>query len=250
MGHEMYFGEDTHKTRTDIQSVYRFCLELLMQKGMKKGALGLDIGSNQGFGLMVPESQCFQVVASDICMTYVEATKANTLNSRLVTLDARRLPFPVATLDFVFAHQIIEHVEQRDQAVIIKEIHQALNSEYGVACISTPNADSRPRWTRPYSDDHRHELQKEEFINLLSAYFSTVEIYGSGFLPTGIKGLAYQIARNSPLNEIYFHKLPRRIRLYLRDRLAERTHSGEIRRISSRDNPRSLLAICTNPKGF
>ena len=164
-----------------------------------------------------------------------------------MVLDGTRLPLPSKSLGFVMIHQVIEHLKPEDQQHALNEITRVLIPK-GIAFVSTPNADSRPKGSRPYSPDHKHELSQAEFLTLLHNRFESVQVYGQRFLKRGMAGRVYQLARNSPLNDVYFNCLPRSWRLRIRDRLSANQQADVIRPFGDRDVPRSFVAVCHQPK--
>lgn len=241
---ELYLGEDTEATRRAVQNTYSFCFRKLETQGLN-GGLGLEIGANQGFGLTSPEAVGFRTITSDIDLKYAAIAKKNLPDStETLVLNGLNIPIESASLDYVFMHQVLEHIEQEDQEKALAEIKRVLRPNRGIAFISTPNKDSRPSWSKPYSPDHKYELTEEEFIELLNHHFAKVEIYGHSFLPKGIKGFAYQSARTI-LGDIYFNLLPRPLRLSIRNRLVKERNGGKVRTINPGETPRSILAVCS-----
>lgn len=240
---ELYLGEDTEITRRAVQNVYRFCFRNLEAQGLR-GGRGLEIGANQGFGLVIPEATMYKTITSDIDLRYTVITKQNLPNStETLVLNGLNIPIKSASLDYVLMHQVLEHIAQVDQEKALTEVKRVLRPDHGIAFISTPDKDSRPSWSKPYSPDHKHELTKKEFIELLKRHFTKVEIYGESFLPKGVKGFVYQSAR-IVLGDIYFNRLPRPLRLSIRNRLVKERNEGEVRTINSGETSRSILAIC------
>lgn len=241
---DLYIGEQTARTIACRQATYKFCLEKLQKLGIEQDSLGLDIGSNQGFGLRTAEAMGYEIISSDYEIKYAKLARQNLENTRVLTLDARGLPFKWNSFDFILMHQVIEHLPKGEQTNALAEIVRVIKPEKGVLFISTPNADSRPKWSRPYSPDHKYELGFDEFAQLLGNYFGSIEIYGQRFLKEGLVSTAYQLARASFLNEIYFNYLPKPIRLKFRDQLSKHHEADVVRPIEDGRVPRNLLAVC------
>lgn len=247
---DLYLGEQTEYTTACVRATYNFCFQKLEQLGIKPGSLGLDIGSNQGYGLTAESASNYQVVASDCFLKYASLAKKNSTTGPVLVLNARNLPFREDSFDFIMMHQVIEHLEESEQPLVISEIIKALKPE-GVAFISTPNANSRPRKSRPYSPDHKHEMELEEFFGLLQRHFGKIDLYGQRFISKRSTGQLYQLARSSFLGDIYFHYLPRSLRLKFRDWLNKHQQADIIKPLDNTVDgivPRSLLAVCCYPK--
>jgi len=245
---DLYIGEHTERTITCLQTTYNFCNEQLHELGIHQGARGLDIGSNQGLGIQRGKWSKYDLTASDCEIKYSRLAKQNLTDIPIAVLDGIRLPLPENSFDFVMMHQVIEHLNTEGQKKTLKEIMRVVKPKTGIAFVSTPNADSRPKWSRPYSCDHRKELSLDEFRRTLDDHFASVQIYGQRFLQQGLIGAVYQIARTSPLNNIYFKLLPRTMRLKMRDQLSVSQQAEVIKPITNGDVPRSLLAVCCGPK--
>lgn len=248
---DLYLGELTEYTAACVQETYNFCFQELGRLGIVAGSLGLDIGSNLGHGLKAELANNYKVVASDYSFKYISLAKDNLDLISTSVLDARHLPFPENSFDFVMMHQVIEHLEEDEQSPVVSEIVRVIKDK-GIVFISTPNADSRPTNSRPYSPDHKHEMGTDQFLNLLANYFEEVSLYGQRFIKTNLVGRLYHATRSSLLSDIYFYHLPKPLRHRLRDKLAKHQQSAVIKPVISFGNnnevPRSLLAVCCYPK--
>ena len=94
------------------------------------------------------------------------------------------------------------------------------------------------------------KLKTTQELSMSHMYLNlfTVQVYGQRFLKRGMAGRVYQLARNSPLNDVYFNCLPRSWRLRIRDRLSANQQADVIRPFGDRDVPRSFVAVCHQPK--
>ena len=169
---DLYIGEDTARTVDCTRETYRFCREQLDRLGLDRRR-GLDIGTNQGLGVRPEDWSDCQLTISDYRREYVTRAKRNLPDIPAVVLDGTRLPLPSKSLGFVMIHQVIEHLKPEDQQHALNEITRVLIPK-GIAFVSTPNADSRPKGSRPYSPDHKHELSQAEFLTLLHNRFESV----------------------------------------------------------------------------
>lgn len=245
---DLYIGEHTERTISCTQATYDFCYKQLDALGIARGARGIDIGSNQGFGIQQESWSEHNLIASDNEIKYLKLAKQNSPDVSTAVLDGTHLALPEDTFDFVMMHQVIEHLDTKDQKKTLKEIVRVLKPEKGIAFISTPNSNSRPKWSRPYSPDHKNEMSLDEFSEILKDNFESINIFGQRFINKGLKGKAYQFARSSPLNDLYFKHLPRSLRLRVRDQLSIKQQADIVRPIAEGDIPRGLIAVCRGPK--
>ena len=111
-----------------------------------------------------------------------------TINSDIVHVEraqASQLPLESGTVDVFISYETVEHLV--DDNGLLDEIKRVLKPE-GVVVISTPNRKiSLPGSSiseNPLNPYHIREYTDEEFINLLSQYFESIECYGqnSGFI--------------------------------------------------------------------
>ena len=238
---KLYDQPRSSLTDQEKRAPLKFCLNKVK---LPNGTIGLDIGSNKGIGLAVPDVQKIHLIASDINPSFLKDAKLNGFQNHNVVLDTKNLPFISGSLGFVSMFQVLEHIPKANQDSVIGEIQRILNPQNGILFLSTPNVDSRPQWSPPYSPDHLHELNRHELQTLLERHFSKVELFGQRFLQKGIKWYLYHIARSSKLNDIYFNYLPSYLELFLRNRLLKSQKADVIKEIEQKDIPRSIVAIC------
>ncbi len=88
---------------------------------------------------------------------------------------------PADSFDLVTCFEMIEHVDQKTQALAIESIHRLL-APAGKLVISTPN----PKVTENYGENpfHLHEMNEDEFVGLLSEHFKYVQILRQWIRPS------------------------------------------------------------------
>ncbi len=142
----------------------------------------LDAGCGFGYGsAILLNHQPEKVVGIDKSSQALRYAKEKyNLNNIYYTLsDVTCTPFAQKTFDTIYAFEIIEHIKYDD--AFLSEMVRILKDD-GSIFISTPN-----KKLSGYEDGsrknqfHIREYELQEFSNLLSRYFSHVQIYGERF---------------------------------------------------------------------
>lgn len=99
----------------------------------------LDIGAGDGGKIQTLLSDGIlkrydRIIATDLSQTRVESIRKNVPGVDAVIADAQALPFPDASMDFIFSDQVIEHVP--DDAAMAKEAARLLRPN-GMAYIGS-----------------------------------------------------------------------------------------------------------------
>jgi SAM-dependent methyltransferase len=239
---KMYQRPYSELATETIKAPYRFYLEHLT---LNDGSIGIDIGSNSGTALSLPEMSRHKVIGSDINFSFVKKLQEHRDGGLNINLTATELPFASGSVDFAILNHVIEHIPQSFQPQTISEIKRILNPDHGVLFLATPNANSRPKWSIPYSPDHLHELGKDELITMLQQYFPNIDLYGQRFLPSGMKYFIYHAVRSLPTTNLYFyHQIPAPIELFVRHKLLKGQQAASIRKFTDGENPRAIVTIC------
>lgn len=90
-------------------------------------------------------------------------------NVELVAADLLELPFEDGSFDLIVCFEVIEHLEQREEA--LDELKRVLASD-GVIAVSSPNRDAFP----PGNPHHIHEYRPEELRDTLARRFGAVRL--------------------------------------------------------------------------
>ncbi len=134
----------------------------------------LDVGCGPGYFLRearrwFPKSSITGIDSEFALLDWVGIEDAT-----LVQGTAERLPFPEQTFDVVACLQVLEHVENPDNA--ISEIRRVLKPG-GYACIATPNTDC---WSAKVAGRHWHGY-RDDHISLRSARGWRSALSSAGF---------------------------------------------------------------------
>lgn len=138
------------------------------------GARALDLGCGVGYGSRMLSHMARRVTAVDLSPDAVayarQAYGAPTLS--FLAADARRLPFPDATFDFVSCFEMIEHIT--DHETLLAEVHRVL-APGGRFVVSTPNKDIYEHYPDP---EHFHcgLLDLDAFRRLIRDRFDVVDL--------------------------------------------------------------------------
>ncbi len=130
----------------------------------------LEVGTGTGYGVEIIAPRANEFISID---KFPPQFESGTLpqNVEIQRAVAPPLPFEDESFDSFVSFQVIEHIEQDKE--FVAEIYRVLKPG-GVAIISTPNAPmslTRNPW-------HVREYTADEFSELLSQKFKSVEPYG------------------------------------------------------------------------
>jgi ubiquinone/menaquinone biosynthesis C-methylase UbiE len=167
-----------------LEHVHRY----LLAREYAKDKDVLDIACGEGFGSAILAKTARSVVGVDIA---VEAVKHAAIRYRLDNVQFRQgscaeIPLDNNSVDLVVSFETIEHLDEHK--AMMAEFKRVLRPE-GVLIISSPDKKEYsilPNYRNPF---HVKELFKEEFEDLIRAYFKNLAllsqriVYGSGILP-------------------------------------------------------------------
>ena len=134
-----------------------------------KGKDVLDIACGTGYGSAILAQSAHAVTGVDIDKATVEACRANYCqrheNLTFLHGDVAKVPLQDASVDVLISFETIEHVDASKQKEFLCEIRRVLRPG-GLLVMSSPNKD-----TAHSNEFHVHELEEDEFRNLLQSQF-------------------------------------------------------------------------------
>jgi len=137
----------------------------------------LDIACGEGYGSNLMASVAASVIGVDISD---EAVKHASERYRQPNLEFRQgdcasIPVDDSSVDIVVSFETIEHHEQHQE--MMSEIKRVLKPN-GLLVISSPDKYEHSVVPGYESEFHVKELFRQEFTDLVAAYFSNQEVYG------------------------------------------------------------------------
>jgi 2-polyprenyl-3-methyl-5-hydroxy-6-metoxy-1,4-benzoquinol methylase len=129
----------------DFQRSARSRAQLLRRAGLgewRAGAVALDVGCGDGFGLRaLAEIGIGTVSGIDTSVSQVEAARRNGLDATVVDDSARYLAAHGNSFDLISAFDVLEHVPVREQVALVSALRGALRAD-GRLVMTVPNANS------------------------------------------------------------------------------------------------------------
>lgn len=162
----------------------------------------LDIACGEGYGSAVLAGAAERVYGVDIAPDAIAHAKGAYQRPNLEFLTGRcsDIPLPDAAVDLVVSFETIEHHTEHE--AMFEEIKRVLRPG-GMMIMSSPDKQEYTERTNHANPYHVKELYADEFLQLVSRYFSHVAIlgqrvlYASAILPTGLSGEAIQYYREN-----------------------------------------------------
>ncbi|RXK57433.1 class I SAM-dependent methyltransferase [Lacibacter luteus] len=160
------FNENT------VEHLHRYAIAC----NLSKGKVVLDLASGEGYGSSLLAKNAARVYGVDIDKEAIENAKVKYKVQNLEYLLGRAdaIPLEDASVDMVVSFETLEHHDKHHE--MIAEIKRVLKPE-GILIISTPEkkyySDER-KYSNPF---HVKELYQDEFKELISNYFSHVNMY-------------------------------------------------------------------------
>lgn len=139
----------------------------------------LDFGCGSGFNCHELNG-AKEILGFDVSEASVQLARQSFPNCEFVVGDACSAALSLGQWDRLLCCEVLEHVP--DMATFLDNIKRHLAPD-GIAFISTPNREifSLGHEPSPVNREHLKELNLSEFIELLSARFTHVDIYGQHF---------------------------------------------------------------------
>jgi|KBSSwiStaDraftv2_1062776.scaffolds.fasta_scaffold93841_2 SAM-dependent methyltransferase len=152
---------------------YLFALRYCVDKSV------LDVASGEGYGSFLLEQVARNVIGVDIDQKAVDFANKNYLSERVSYRrgDAAKLPIEDQSVDVVVSFETIEHFA--DQADFIAEIDRVLRPG-GLVIMSSPNREIYSEAQNYQNPFHVHELNKQEFVDLLGFRFPHIRLLEQG----------------------------------------------------------------------
>lgn len=150
---------------------HRIALQYL---NIKPGERVLDIGC--GRGELVKEINRLGAYAAGIDYSPASMRLSRDSGAALAA-SATHLPFPTATFDKVTLIDVVEHLDQHDLCVCLREIKRVLKSE-GILFIETPNTLRRlvRWWDRVVFEPEWLAEWLSQFTPKVTRYFQTMHV--------------------------------------------------------------------------
>ena len=135
----------------------------------------LDLACGTGYGTRYLRTALSrEVIGGDLDINALRYGQSQINSSYFICLSAYILPFGDACLDSIVSIETIEHLWKAED--FLHEIARTLKSE-GIFIVSTPNRHVSSFNGKPLHPSHVKEFRIREFNDLLSQYFSYVDLY-------------------------------------------------------------------------
>jgi len=156
-------------------AIYAFAAEFVQGKVVLDAACGSGYGSSY-----LSDRGARAVVGGDIVVEAVGAArKAYGRNGvGFMVIDVTRLPFADDSLEVIVSLETIEHLQRYED--YLGECRRVLK-EGGIFICSTPNKGHGIPEITEFSPYHFHEFYLGEFEELVSQFFTNIQLYGHGY---------------------------------------------------------------------
>jgi ubiquinone/menaquinone biosynthesis C-methylase UbiE len=216
---------------------YEFASRFVQGKVVVDCACGAGIGSRR-FG----EAGAQQILAFDCSEDSLAVAQAagQIPNVRFATSSALKLPLPDASAEIYISLETIEHIE--DDRGFLAEAHRVLKPGGTFICSTANRTVTNPGKTladKPWNKFHVREYSREEFADLLSSRFASVEMYGQNPRSPWRTKLMYTLGRVLPLHGAVRINQMFKVPYFLLDRPEQHVVEREAGRIME-----YVLAVC------
>ena len=146
-----------------------------------KDKVVLDIASGEGYGSNLLSKQAEMVIGVDIAQNAVEnaASKYKSANLQFLIGSTDAIPLNNCSVDVVVSFETIEHHDRHD--IMFTEIKRVLKPN-GILIISTPDKLYYSDLRSFSNEYHVKELYKKDFLDLISKYFTNVQLLTQTYL--------------------------------------------------------------------
>lgn len=146
-------------------------------KKLIKNKVILDAACGSGYGCSMMSSFAKKVHGIDIDPGTIDYAKSKyaQVNIEFQVAPVSKLPFKANSFDIIVSFETIEHINETDQELFLKEIKRTLKSG-GYLVMSTPDKANYSDESDYNNEFHLKEFYSEEFYDFLQPYFNHVEI--------------------------------------------------------------------------
>jgi SAM-dependent methyltransferase len=202
---------DPGEREEQVQSKLRFVARFLT-----KSSDLMEIGAGDCVFSRLAAPLVRRAIAVDVSRV-ITTEMDNVANFELIISDGTTLPTETASVDVAYSDQLMEHLHPDDAAAQLHDIARVLRPGGKYICI-TPNRVTGPHDVSRSFDDyptgfHLREYGAKDLRQLfLDSGFASVEFYAGG------RGRYLRLPNSVAIaGETAFAKLPKRLRLRLRD---------------------------------
>jgi SAM-dependent methyltransferase len=162
-----------------------------------KGELFLDIGCNWGRWCIAAAKKGYRVVGVDPSLGAVAAARRVSAQLNLpatyIVADARFLPFPAASFDFVFSYSVFQHFSKKDVRASVAQVARVLKTN-GTSLIQMANMYGLRSFThqahRRFRDARDFEVRywtPRAIKNVFDELIGTTSLEVDGYFGLGIQ---------------------------------------------------------------
>lgn len=166
-------------TARERENLYEFAVELLKAR---RAGMVLDVACDYGLGTsIIADGSSAKVVGLDIESSAIALARSQYTrpNTSFVEGDARRMSFEDGMFDAAVSMHTIEHMNERDQALFVRELARVLKPE-GLLIIATPDGEVwKLQGIANMQEGHIKELSRAELEQVLTE---------NGFAVRGVHG--------------------------------------------------------------
>lgn len=164
-------------TRDTIDHLHRYSMVL----NYIENKTVLDIASGEGYGTHLLSKKAKFIYGVDIDETTINKAKEKYKKENLKYLigNTNSIPLENNSVDVVVSFETIEHHDKHNE--MITEIKRVLKPN-GILIISTPDKYFYSDKRNFKNSFHIKELYKDEFVNLISAFFDKIQILNQMYI--------------------------------------------------------------------